>query len=193
MRLTLARHPVTDIRFETATRLEGTWLFVDVEALRWSILEDDSLQNVDFETVGPGETCRAAPVFDIIEPRAKEARGSQDFPGILGSPVTAGMGTTHLLVGVAVTVLGERAAGGSGGAIGRVLEMSGPAAGGSPYSSLNHLIVIPPARSGIPSHAVQKAYRVAGLKASVYLARAALSQRPGVAKDLDLVGRYRNG
>ena len=42
MRLTLARHPVTEIRFETATRLEGTWLFVDVEALRRSILEDDS-------------------------------------------------------------------------------------------------------------------------------------------------------
>ena len=193
MRLTLARHPVTDIRFETATRLEGTWLFVDVEALRRSILEDDSLQNVDFETVCPGESCRAAPVFDIIEPRAKEAGGSQDFPGILGSPVTAGMGTTHLLAGAAVTVLGERAAGGSGGAIGRVLEMSGPAAGGSPYSSLNHLIVIPHARSGIPNHAVQKAYRVAGLKASVYLARAALSQRPASIETFDPVGPTEKG
>ena len=193
MRLTLARHPVTEIRFETATRLEGTSLVVDVEELRRTILEDDSLQSVDLETVGPGESCRAGPVFDIIEPRAKEPGSSPDFPGILGPPLTAGMGTTHVLAGAAVTVLREKAPGGSRGPIGSVLEMSGPAAGGSPYSSLNHLIVIPHARSGLPNHAVQKAYRVAGLKASVYLARAALGQRPPSVETFEPVGPAEKG
>ena len=171
MRLTLARHLVIEIRFGTATRLEGSSFVVDAEELRRNILEDDSLQSVDFAIVRPGESCRAGPVFDIIEPRAKKPGSSPDFPGIFGPPLTAGMGTTHVLAGAAVTILGESAPGGSRGPIGSVLEMSGPAAGGSLYSCLNHLMVMPHARSGLPNHAAQKANRLSGLRASVYLAQ----------------------
>ena len=115
MQLTLAVHPVTDIRFGAATRLYGTALVVDPEELRRLVLEDESLTSVDLEIARPGESCRAGPVFDIIEPRAKEPGSSPDFPGILGPPVTAGMGTTHILEGAAVTVLRERSPAGSRG------------------------------------------------------------------------------
>ncbi|MFQ5849986.1 MAG: glycine/sarcosine/betaine reductase component B subunit [Candidatus Binatia bacterium] len=71
MRLTLARHPVTEIRFGESTRLEGTSLLVDPEELRRLILGGECLQSVDLDTVRPGENCRAGPIFDIIEPRAK--------------------------------------------------------------------------------------------------------------------------
>jgi len=71
--------------------------------------------------------------------------------------------------------------------------MSGPAAGGSPYSSLNHLIVIPDARSGLPNRAAQKAYRAAGLKAAVHLARAALSQTPASLETFEPVGPAEKG
>lgn len=193
MRLTLARHPVTEIRFGKLTRLEGTALVVDAEELRRNILEDDSLQSVDFDTVRPGESCRAGPVFDIIEPRAKEAGASQDFPGILGPPATAGLGTTHVLAGAAVTVLRERAPGSSRAPVGSVLEMSGPAADGSSYSFLHHLIAMPHAKSGLPIHAALKAYRLAGLKAAVYLARGALSQPPAAVEAFDPVGPAEKG
>lgn len=193
MRLTLARHPVTAIRFEAPTRLEGASLVVDAEELKREILADDSLASVEFAPVRPGESCRAGPVFDIIEPRVKEPGCGADFPGILGPPVTAGMGTTHVLTGAAVTVLRESARGGPERPIEGVLEMSGPPAAATPYSSLNHLIVMPHARPGLPSHAVQKAYRLAGLRAAVYLARAALSRRPVSIETFEAAGPAEKG
>ncbi len=143
MQLRLAIHRITAIRFGNRTSVDGTTLVVDAGVLRGLLLEDPSLSGVEFEIVQPGESCRAGPVFDIIEPRAKEVDSSPDFPGILGPPQTAGMGTTHVLEGTAVTVLKETGAGDSRGAPGYVLEMSGGPAAGTKYSSLHHLIVIP--------------------------------------------------
>ena len=188
MRLKLAIHRITAIRFGAATSLDGTTLFVDGEELRRLLLEDPSLSSVEFEIVQPGESCRAGPVFDIIEPRAKAPDSSPDFPGILGPPQTAGMGTTHVLEGTAVTVLKETGAGDSRGAPGYVLEMSGGAAAGTQYASLHHLILIPHTKRGLPGHAQQKAYRLAGLKAAVYLARATVNGTPVSTHAFDPVG-----
>ena len=176
MRLTLACHPITEIRLETPTRVDGTVLVVDPEELRRLVLEDDVVTGVDFEIIRPGEKCRAAPVFDIIEPRAKGADSSPDFPGILGAPETAGMGTTHVLEGAVITVLAERSPGETRGVTGRVLEMSGAAAEGSKYSSLNHLVVMPRTRSELSVQSIGKAYRWAGLRLSVHIARIAANQ-----------------
>ena len=188
MRLKLEIHRITALRFGAATSLDGTTLVVDAETLRRLLLEDPSLSSVEFEIVQPGESCRAGPVFDIIEPRAKAPDSSPDFPGILGPPQTAGMGTTHVLEGAAITVLKETGAGDSRGAPGYVLEMSGGAATGTKYASLHHLIVIPHTKSGVPDHAQQKTYRVAGLKTAVYLARAAADKTPVSTHAFELVG-----
>ena len=188
MQLKLALHRITAICFGTATSLDGTTLVVDVEELRRLLLEDPSLSGVEFEIVRSGESCRAGPVFDIIEPRAKGADSSPDFPGILGPPLTAGMGTTHVLEGTAVTVLKETGAGDSRGAPGYVLEMSGGPAAGTKYASLHHVIVIPHTKCGVPGHAQQKTYRLAGLKTAVYLARAAVNETPVSTQTFELVG-----
>ena len=184
MNLTLAYHPVRTLRFSASTRLDGTTLDIDSDELRGLLLEDEALSDVTFELVAPGEDCRAGPVFDIIEPRAKASGSSPDFPGILGPPLTAGMGTTHVLSGMTVTVLDEHAAGGSRGSIGRVLEMTGPAAEGSSYSGLHHLVVIPRMAPDKDGPAAQRAKRVAGLKTAVYLAQAAASQPPSESRPL---------
>jgi len=188
MQLKLSIHRTTAIRFGSKTSLDGTTLVVDTGELRRLLLEDPFLSGVDFEIVRPGEPCRAGPVFDIIEPRAKGADSSPDFPGVLGPPQTAGMGTTHVLEGAALTVLKETGAGDSRGAPGYVLEMSGEPAAGTEYASLNHLIVIPRTKPGLPGHAQQKAYRLAGLKASVYLARAAMKETPASTQTFEPVG-----
>src|SRR5215831_19794215 len=188
MQLKLAIHRITTIRFGSRTSLDGTTLLVDAEELRRLLLEDLSLLRVEFEIVQPGESCRAGPVFDIIEPRAKRPDSSPDFPGILGPPQTAGMGTTHVLQGAAVTVLKETGAGDSRGAPGYVLEMSGGAATGTKYASLHHLIVIPHTKSSMLGHAQKKAYRVAGLKTAVYLARAAMDKAPASTHTFKPVG-----
>src|SRR3990170_2606460 len=178
MQLTLAIHPISEIRFDSKTRLNGATLCVSKEELRRLALEDSSFEGVNFEIARPGESLRAGPVFDIVEPRAKEPGGSPDWPGILGAPRTAGAGTTHVLEGAAVTLLREKAPGDSRGATGYVLEMSGEAAAGSKYGSLQHLIIVPHTHPGLPDHARHKAYRLAGLKAAVYLARAAFDHPP---------------
>jgi sarcosine reductase len=178
MQLTLEIHPITAIRFGGSSRLDETSLIIDAEQLRALLLEDRTFTAVDLEIASPGESCRAGPVFDIIEPRAKTSDSSPDFPGILGPPHTAGLGTTHVLEGAAVTVLREKSPGDSRGATGYVLEMSGEAAAGSKYSSLRHLIIVPRTRTALPDHARHKAYRIAGLKAAVYLARVAFNQAP---------------
>ena len=162
MQLTLEIHPITAIRFGHSTGLDGTSLIIDAEHLRALLLEDQTLTAVDLEIASPGESCRAGPVFDIIEPRAKAPDSSPDFPGILGPPHTAGLGTTHVLEGAAVTVLREKSPGHSRGATGYVLEMSGEAAAGSKYGSLQHLIIVPRTQSGLPDYARHKAYRLAG-------------------------------
>src|SRR4029453_1796230 len=184
----LAIHRITTIRFGSRTSLDGTTLFVDREELSHLVLEDPSFSSVEFEMVQPGESCRAGPISDIIEPRAKGPDSSPDFPGILGPPQTAGMGTTHVLQGTAVTVLKETSAGDSRGAPGYVLEMSGGPAAGTKYASLHHLIVIPCVKPGLPGYAQQKAYRWAGLKAAVYLARAAMNATPVSTQTFESVG-----
>jgi glycine reductase len=188
MGLALAVHPISEIRLGAATQLDGRTLVVDIGELRRVLLEDPSLSAVDLEVARPGESCRAGPVFDIIEPRAKEPGSSPDFPGVLGAPLTAGIGTTHVLQGAAVTVLREKTPGDSRGATGYVLEMGGEAARQTIYAKLHHLIGIPRARQGLPAHAAEKAYRMAGLRASVYLARAALNQRPFLTRTFEPVG-----
>lgn len=176
MQLTLANHPITTMTFGTPARLDGTDLVIDATELRRIVLEDDSLVSVDFEIAHPGERCRAGPIFDVIEPRAKEPGSGVDFPGILGAAVSAGMGTTHVLSGAAISVLAEISPDLTRSATGRVLEMSGAPAEASAYALLTHLLVIPHTKANLPRQSVERAYRIAGIRVAVALGRLALKQ-----------------
>lgn len=171
MPLTLAHHEVTDLSLSRrGSRLDGSYLHVDAGELRALLLSDEALEDVTFEHVRPGESCRVGPIFDIIEPRAKDT--GADFPGTLTAPHTAGEGTTHVLSGLAVTVLCEQASGvATRFGPGTVLEMSGAPAEYSPYAGLLHLVVIPRVRREA-AHSAHRALRKAGLKTAVYLAQA---------------------
>lgn len=194
MKLELALHPVNELAFGESTRLEGSSLLVSRKELRALILADDAIESVDLEIVAADEDCRVGPIFDIIEPRSKAADGSPDFPGILGPPATAGEGKTHVLQGMAVTVLDEQKDGGtSQGAMGRVLEMRGPAAEVSLYSKLHHLVVVPHVKAGRERQRAKRANRVAGLKAAVYLAQAAHTHTPQELLRYETVGPVPTG
>ena len=185
MALILAVHPITNLIFGDQHRLDGNVLTLDVSELRRMVLEDNAFNSVEFEIVRPGESCRAGPIFDIVEPRAKAPGGSPDWPGILGPPHTAGFGTTHVLQGTAVTMLREESPGESRGVTGYVLEMSGEAAGASCYSKLWHLIVIPHTKPTTLTHTRHKAYRIAQLKLAVRLAQIASDTAPTDSQILD--------
>ena len=174
MRLTLAYHPVADVRFGATTQLQGTTLEVSETALRQHLLEDRRLQRVDLAIVHPGEACRFGVVFDIVEPRAKEPGAGPDFPGILEPIAMVGQGLTHVLQGAAVTVL-DAAAPIAGG---QVVEMSGDAGKACSYAALSHLVVVPHVVPGLEQHRALHALRLASVKASVYLGRTAVGQPP---------------
>ena len=194
LRLTQAIHPVSDICSGDTTRLSGSSLQVHVEELRRYLLEDHRLESIDLELVRSGEPCRVGYVFDIVEPRAKEPGHGIDFPGILGPISVAGQGTTHVLRGAAVTVVdggqpgGERGYAARRGGMVKVLEMGGPAAPASPYSRLQHLVLVPHAFPEIERHAVLNTLRVASVKAATYLARAGLGRPPAAEEVYDLDG-----
>lgn len=189
MSLTLALHRVKSACFGRAMGLEDGVLTIDKDELRRIVLEDRAIDSVDFEIVSPGENCRAGPVFDIVEPRVKEPGGSPDWPGILGAPATAGLGTTHVLQGFTVTALRESSPGDSRGATGYVLEMSRVPASASPYGALSHLILLMRTRAELPEHARHRVYRRAQLKVSVRLAQAATGRAPAELLTLDIAGR----
>lgn len=184
MRLTLAYHAVSELRFGDTTRLDGTIMLVDQEALRRHLLEDRRLASVDLYVVQPGESCRFGVVFDILEPRAKAHGAGPDFPGILGPIEMAGAGTTHVLQGSAVSVLDEGAAIVSG----KIVEMSGAAGVACPYASLSHLVVAPHLVQGLQRHTALHALRLASVKASVYLAGAVVGQQAATTEVLDIQG-----
>ena len=184
MRLTLAYHAVSGVRFGDTTQLDGTTLLVNQEALRRHLLADHRLASVDFHVVHPGDSCRFGVVFDILEPRAKAPGAGADFPGILGPIEMAGQGTTHVLQGSAVTVLDE----GAPLAGGKVVEMSGEAGAACPYASLSHLIVVPHLVQDVERHTALHALRFASVKASVYLARAAVGQEAAATEVFDTQG-----
>ena len=58
MALTLSVHPVTELKFADATKLDGGILTVDREALKQLLLEDRRLDDVVLEIVNPGESAR---------------------------------------------------------------------------------------------------------------------------------------
>jgi hypothetical protein len=75
-------------------------------------------------------------------------------------------------------VLREQSPGDSRGATGYVLEMSGEAADGSHYATINHLIIICHTRLGLPESGQQRAYRFAQIKVAVRLAQAGFCVGP---------------
>ena len=199
MRLTLAEHRIDEFTVGTGTELQGSRLRVDLEELHAYLLEDRRLESVDMDLVNPGESCRAGYVFDIVEPRAKEPGAGVDFPGILGPFAPAGNGTTHVLKGMAVTVVDGGQPGGELGYVSRrggmskVLEMSGPASEATPYGKLRHLVMVPHPYPNVERHAVLKALRVASVKASVYLAKASLNLGPSNTQIFDLSNAQEHG
>jgi sarcosine reductase len=169
MRLTLAIHPVSEIHFGSATQLDGETLTISAEELRRLILEDERLDAVELELVHPGEQCRFGAIFDVVEPRAKKPGDGSDFPGVLGPMALAGRGTTHVLRGAAVSVLGE-------GPAGPLVEMGGAASEYCPFAKLCHVVVAPHVRPDLPRHVALNARSNAGVKAAAYLARCSLAK-----------------
>src|SRR5262249_26623925 len=166
----------------TETRLSGRTLEIDMDALR-SLLESDArLARVQIDLAHPGESCRVSRVFDVFAPRAKEDDG-EDFPGVVGALARVGSGRTRALGNVAVVVTDQQI---DPSTTLTSIDMSGPAAMLSPFARTHNVVISAWAAPGGGRSDYLAAIRQAGLRAAVWLARAAHGVTPDRVDVFDL-------
>jgi len=172
MKLELHKHRIERVDFGQNTEIKKHTLVIEKEKLIDAIREGPGMI-VDVVICRPGEKARITNILDIVEPRVKsEGRGTV-FPGFLGSAEKVGSGVTKVLEGVAVMEIGS---------IPRVQEglvdMGGHGARYSPFSRTNNVVLVFEPAVGMGMTEFDNMVRLAGLKASSYLARASLEMEP---------------
>jgi len=145
MQLEMAEFPVTRITLGNGLRYHSGTLEVDQEELTALVMRDERIQDARLAVVAPGEKIRITGIRDVIEPRVKVEGKGQVFPGVLGPVAPVGDGRTHRLSGMAVLLTAEyegtiRA--GLGVQRSAILDMWGPGAEASRFSSLVNLVLI---------------------------------------------------
>lgn len=164
MKLELGLIKIEDVQFASESKIEGTTLYVDKEAVKKLVLEDEVLASCEVELARPGESVRITPVKDVIEPRVKvEGRGGV-FPGWMHKVDTVGEGRTNVLKGAAVVTTGKIVGFQEG-----IIDMTGEGAQYTPFSKLNNVVLVVEPVEGTKQHAYEKAVRLAGLKVATYL------------------------
>ncbi len=180
MKLELKVHNISGARLSEKTAIDQGILSINRDELIQVLEADRRLSDIRVELANPGEGSRIVQVVDVIEPRAKIGDGSQDFPGAVGRQSPAGQGVTSVLRGAAVITseyynLDTWA---KTDPIGSIIDMSGPGAEISPYGKTANIVIMPTPAKGIKLADYRVALKIAGLKAAVYLARAAVQLTP---------------
>ncbi len=145
MRLELADFPVTKMHLGDKLCYNARTLDLDQEELISLVRQDQRIRDVKLALAVPGEKTRITGIRDIVEPRVKVRGGGQVFPGTVSGTQPVGEGRTHRLSGMAVVATAEyegiiRA--GSGVQRSAILDMWGPGAEISHFSSLSNLVLI---------------------------------------------------
>jgi len=182
MRLELEWSEITALAAGAVTRLADHALEIDMEALRELLEADPRLERVRLDLTHPGESCRIGRVFDVFAPRAR-SDGDEDFPGVLGALARTGSGRTRALANVAVVVTDQHL---DNPATLAVIDMSGPGALLSPFGRTHNVVISARPASSAGRSEYLAAVRRAGLRAAVYLARAARGVDPDRVEVLDL-------
>ena len=173
MRLELGKIFIKDIQFGDVTEVKDGVLFINKQEMLQEIGGDEHIKSIDIELARPGESVRITPVKDVIEPRVKVEGNGGIFPGIMSKVDTVGEGKTHALKGVAVVTTGKIVGFQEG-----IIDMTGEGAKYTPFSKLNNVVVIAEPIDGLKQYAHEKAVRMIGFKAAMYLGEVARNLTP---------------
>lgn len=137
MKLELGTIHIQQFTFADTTSLQDGHLQLSKRELEQYIRTlHPQIVELDATIVNPGDSVRIMPVKDVIEPRTK-LDGGCCFPGLnQGEENIVGSGKTLALKGVAVVTTGKIVGFQEG-----IIDMSGPGAAYSPYSSLCNLVL----------------------------------------------------
>ncbi|MEG1911594.1 MAG: glycine/sarcosine/betaine reductase component B subunit [Cloacibacillus sp.] len=169
MKLELQRSKVKNIAWgdKTAFLACGT-LQINKEEFLAAAADAEHFISMTAELARPGESVRICPVKDVIQPRYKTEGPGQEFPGMLSGVETVGSGKTFVLDGAAVVTTGRIVNFQEG-----IIDMTGEGAKYTPFSSLMNAVLVFEPIEGLEKHEYEKACRLAGFRAALYLAEAA--------------------
>ena len=189
MKLELGYIQIKDIQFSKECKVENGTLYVDPDAVKAFMYEDDDVKawvkDFSFDVAKPGESVRITPVKDVIEPRVKVEGPGGVFPGVINKVETVGSGKTHVLRGMAVVTAGKIVGFQEG-----IIDMSGPGADYTPFSKLNNLVVVAEPAEGYQDHKheYEHAVRIAGLRAATYIGEIGRSVTPDETAEFETLG-----
>lgn len=141
MRLELADFRVTDVLLSETTSYSGGVLYVSEKDIQGLVAEDSHIVDVEVAVARPGDRTRIINVLDVVEPRHKVSGPGAVFPGVIGPPVTVGQGRDHRLSGMSLITTGEPAPGESVHWRDGIIDMWGPGARYTPFSSNINLVL----------------------------------------------------
>lgn len=187
MKLELGFIEIKDIQFSNECKVEDGILYVDAEAVKSFVYQDDDvkacLKSISFDIAKPGQSVRITPVKDVIEPRVKVEGPGGIFPGVIAKVDTVGSGKTHVLRGMAIVTAGKIVGFQEG-----VIDMTGPGAEYTPFSKLNNLVMVAEPVEGILQHAYEYAVRIAGLRAATFVGELGRNVTPDETKVFETYG-----
>lgn len=168
MQLELREISIQDIVFDKENKIEDGVLHVNGDILKEVVMEDKRVKNVSFDIARPGESVRILPVKDVIEPRAKV--DGDTFPGLFKETMEeGGYGITYALKNCAVTSTGPIVGFQEG-----LIDMSGPAAQYTPFSKLNHLVMVIEKHEEFGPHEHEQIVRLAGIRLAKFIGELAI-------------------
>ena len=164
MKLELGHIDIHDIQFAAESAVKDGVLYVNAEAVKALVLEEENLKGCQLEIARPGESVRITPVKDVIQPRCKVEGPGGVFPGFVSKVDTVGSGKTHSLRGCAGVTAGKIVGFQEG-----IIDMTGPGADYTPFSKTVNLVMVCEPVDGLKQHDYEAAVRIAGLKVAAYL------------------------
>ncbi len=187
MRLELAEFPVREIKLGAALRYRDRTLEINEEELSLLLSKDKRIERASLAIAVPGERTRITGIRDVVEPRIKVHGSGQVFPGILGAVTDVGNGRTHRLSGMAVVTTAQyegtiRA--GTAAERSAILDMWGPGAEASRFSSLVNLVLILKLKKGLSELEAHAAIQRAEFQIAKRLGEATLEGRTRAGRAL---------
>ena len=189
LKLELGYIQINDIQFSKECKVEANTLYVDPDAVKAFMYEDDDVKawvkDFSFDVAKPGESVRITPVKDVIEPRVKVEGPGGMFPGVISKVDTVGSGKTHVLRGMAVVTAGKIVGFQEG-----IIDMTGPGADYTPFSKLNNFVVVAEPAEGYQDHKheYEHAVRIAGLRAAVFIGELGRNVTPDESEEFETLG-----
>lgn len=174
-----------------AASWESGRLIVDVEAIRASVAAEPVIDSVRVDVVKPGESVRIANVLDVVEPAVHVDDPAATFPGALGELSPAGRGRTNRLEGLGVVPVARLAGLAKGEAADlpdSFIDMAGPGAPHTTWSSTTNVVLDFEVRREAPVADIDRAIRRAALRTARDLAAATIGAEPASVETIPSPG-----